>query len=153
MDVINTNTDWVSTLWLSFIPFPGDSKPFSQRQMTQKRGYQDMSHWPHCLRTPRSPWVDSATPNQAQPCFASATTRWYGQQPWESSSFSKVCLLYKHNRKMKAKCPRWRGWSKSGERQRSWRWPAAPSPARRSVWRRRGPASHHAVRPHRPYFL
>ena len=89
-----------------------------------------MSHCLHCLRAPRAPGEGSAAPrDQAQPCFASATTRWYGQQPWESSSFSKVCLLYKHNCKMEAKCRRWRGWSKGGERQRSWRWPATPSPA------------------------
>ena len=28
-----------------------------------------------------------------------------------------------------------------------------PAQPRRPVWRRRGPVSHHAVRPHRPYFL
>lgn len=40
-----------------------------------------------------------ASRDQAQPCFASATTRWNGQQPREGSSFSEVCLLYKHSHK------------------------------------------------------
>ena len=93
-----------------------------------------MSHRPHCLKAPWSPGEAFVAPrDQAQPCFASATTRWYGRQPPESSSFSEVCLLYKHNRKRRAKCKRW---------------PAAPS-----QWGRRGPASHHVVRLHKPYSL
>lgn len=126
-----TVTVWASGLVLRLLPREMASlRLFSQGHVTQKRGGQAMSPWPRCLRAPTCPWVDSSAPrDQAQPCLASATTRWYGQQPWESSSFSKVCLLYKHNRKIEAKCQGWRGQSKSGERRHSWRWPAAPSPA------------------------
>lgn len=127
---------------------------FSQGHVTQKTGGQAMSQWPHCLRAPTWPWVDPSAPrDQPQPCFASATTRWYGQQPWESSSFSKVCLLYKHNRKIKAKCRRWRGGSERvGRGSVPGHGQPLPAQPRRSVGRRRGPAAHHAVRLHRPYF-
>lgn len=129
--VTGTNTDWVSGLVLHLLPQETASLHlFSQGRVTQKSGGQAMSPWPCGLRAPTCPWADSSAPrDQAQPSSASATTRWYGQLPWESSSFSKVCLLYKHNRKIRAKRRRWWGQSKSGERRRSWRWPAAPSPA------------------------
>lgn len=75
-----------------------------------------MSHRSHPLRAPRSILLGASTAPraQAQSSCASATTRWYGQQPGESSPFPKVCLQYKHNRKRKAKCQRWWGRSKSG---------------------------------------
>lgn len=103
--VTGTNTDWVSGLVLHLLLQETASLHlFSQGRVTQKSGGQAMSPWPCGLRAPTCPWADSSAPrDQAQPGSASGTTRWYGQLPWESSSFSKVCLLYKHNRKIRAK--------------------------------------------------
>lgn len=107
MGVTGTNADGSLTLWLSFEHFPGDLKPQHHLMVAgdTEEGMEMYVKGPTVSEHPQDPGEDSvASRDQAQPCFASAITRWNGQQPWEGSFFSEVCLLYKHSHKRRAKC-------------------------------------------------
>lgn len=97
MGVTGTNADGSLTLWLSFEPSPGDLKPQHHLMVAgdpEEDG--DVAKGPTVSEHPQDPGEDSvASRDQAlQPCFASAITRWNGQQPRRVLLFPKyVCCI------------------------------------------------------------